>query len=121
MYATFESNDMNGRYTRPFSFFRWAIATGRPCNISARDRIPGSSGEGRFESPRLSVNHQPPDESERRPSGEHRYVSYGSVKASVKLSVFVLVRALFFALPALAIASSGYVQVPATSEPSAPP
>src|SRR5271165_7599119 len=45
----------------------------------------------------------------------------GSVKASVKLSVFVPVRALFFALPALAIASSGYVQVTAASEPTAPP
>ena len=33
----------------------------------------------------------------------------------------MLIRALFFALPALAIATSGYAQVPATSEPSAPP
>jgi len=43
------------------------------------------------------------------------------MKTSVKFCVFILVLALFFALPALAIASSGYVQVPATSEPSAPP
>ena len=33
----------------------------------------------------------------------------------------MLIRALFFALPALAIATSGYAQVPATPEPSAPP
>ena len=43
------------------------------------------------------------------------------MKTSLKFCVFILVLALFFALPALAIASSGYVQVPATSEPSAPP
>jgi len=40
MYATFEWNDMNGRYTRPFSFFGWAIAIGRPYSIAARNRIP---------------------------------------------------------------------------------
>ena len=33
----------------------------------------------------------------------------------------MLIRTLFFALPALAIATSGYAQVPATPEPSAPP
>src|SRR5271165_6669028 len=122
MYATFESNDMNGRYTPPFSFFGRAIAIGRPCGIAARNRIPGFSGERRFESrPRLSVDHQPPDESERRPSGEHWYISYGSVKTSVKLRFLVFVRTLFFALPALAIATSGYAQEPAPSEHSTPP
>src|SRR5258707_10619162 len=33
----------------------------------------------------------------------------------------MLVRTLFFAFPALAIATSGHAQGPATSEPSAPP
>jgi len=79
--------------------------------FAARNRISGLSTERRFESrPRLSLDDQPPDESEKRPSGEHPYVSYGSVNASVKLRFFILVRALFFALSALAIATSAYAQ-----------
>jgi hypothetical protein len=44
-----------------------------------------------------------------------------SVEASANYLFTMLIRTLFFALLALAIAISGYAQMPATPEPSAPP
>jgi lipoprotein-anchoring transpeptidase ErfK/SrfK len=51
-----------------------------------------------------------------------RYVSRSPVKSSLKRRFFRLVRALFFALPALAIASSGFAQelAPARSSAKSP-
>ena len=49
------------------------------------------------------------------------HVSCGVWRLLLNYLFTMLVRTLFFAFPALAIATSGHAQGPATSEPSAPP
>jgi lipoprotein-anchoring transpeptidase ErfK/SrfK len=70
---------------------------------------------------KLSVDAQPTNPKEDH-QANMRYVSGSPVKSSFKLRFFLLVRALFFALPALAIAGSGFAQelAPARSSAKSP-